>query len=118
MKQSKVKQMRLKVFNIETYRNCEIEAENYQRKFICMFPKGDCFEFSIDTDRSQLKVEFQVIYKDQNGKGVVMYRGEPNSHIHAFWIDLGNEYHKRNHGYQDALRDRVLSEFDFNWENK
>lgn len=116
MKQSKVKKMKLKVFNIETYRNCEIETDNYQRKFICTFPKGDCFEFSISADRAKLTVEFQCIYKDQDGRGVVMYRAEPNSHIHAFWIDLNNEYHKRTSGYQDALRDRILIEFDFNWE--
>lgn len=113
MKQSKYK---LKVFDIDTYCQCEIKAENYQRKFTCIFPKGDSFEFSIDVDRTQLKVEFTCIYKDKNGKGVVMYRGEPDSHIHQFWINLSNEHHKRIVDHQDTLRDQVLSEFNFNWD--
>jgi len=107
---------KLKVFSINTYSACEIEADNHHRKFICTFPEHDRFEFSIDVDRSQLTVEFQCIYFDAQDRGVVLYRGEPNDHIHEFWTDLGNEYHKRTSGYQDQLRERVLKQFNFDWE--
>ena len=106
---------RPKVFNIETYRNCEITEDHHQRKFICTFPKGDSFEFSIDINRSSFKPDFECIYKTEHGQGVVLYRAEPNDHIIKFWHDLGNEYHARKHGYQDELRNKILAKFDFNW---
>jgi hypothetical protein len=107
---------KLKVFSIETYSNCTITEENHQRKFICTFPKGDLFEFSIDINRSSFKPEFQCIYKDKHGRGVLLYRSEPNEHIRKFWTQLGNQFFQQENGYRDAMRDRVLNEFDFNWE--
>ncbi len=117
---AKIEKMRLKVFNIETYRNCEIKEFDYRKKFICTFPKGDSFEFYLSLDRSRLDVEFNCIYHDPEGRGVVMYRGpiRDDESLAKFWRDLADEEFKRSHGYQDQLRNKVLDEFDFNWKGE
>lgn len=112
------KKSKLEVFNIETYRNCEISEEDHRKKYICTFPKGDSFEFSIDIDRTAFKPEFQCIYKNEHGQGVLLYRAEPNEHIHKFWLQLSDQFYRQENGYKDALRDRILNEFNFNWEGE
>lgn len=120
MTTKKVKKMRLKVFSADTYRNCKIEEFEHRKKFICTFPKGDSFEFRLSLDRSQLKVEFDCIYRDKDGKGVVMYRGpiRDNEALVNFWHELSDMAWKRSHDYQDTLRNKVLDEFDFNWKGE
>jgi hypothetical protein len=107
---------KLKIFNIKSYSQCEIETDKHQMIFTCTFPKGDSFEFSVDVNRSQLRVDFQCLYRNEIDQGVVLYRGEPNSHVHIFWLDLITEYHRRKNGNADNIREQVLKEFDLDWE--
>jgi hypothetical protein len=107
---------KLKVFSIDTYSSCTISEENHRKKFICIFPKGDAFEFSIDINHSSFESEFTCIYKNERGQGVLLYRAKPNRHLHKFWTQLGNEYFKRENGYKEAMRNKILDEFNFNWD--
>ena len=109
-------QSKLEVFNINTYSNCKIEAKNHQREFICIFPKGDAFKFKVDIDKISFKACFECTYYNENHQDVVLYRAEPTSHVHEFWIELGHEYYKRTKGNQDDVREKVLKEFNFDWE--
>lgn len=112
-----IKYNRPKVFDIKTYALWKIEQDSHY-KYICISPKCNRFEFSIAIDRTSFRPEFTCIYRDNEGTGCVLYRAEPSDHVKAFWNDLLSEYFQRTSGNQDLMRDRILDEFDFNWEGK
>lgn len=115
MSKKPIKLHRPKVFAIETYSNWKL-VEDGHRKIVCISPEKNRFEFSIAIDRTSFRPEFTCIYRTNQGIGTVIYRAEPTEHVKDFWNDLLNEYFKRTSGNQDLMRDRVLEEFDFNWE--
>ena len=110
--------LKSKIFDIETYKDCKLIAENHRREFICPMPKGDKFIFRIDIGATSMKPEFECLYYNKDGQGTVLYRAEPNNHIHEFWIELGNLYFKQTSGDQDKIREKVLKEYNFNWKGE
>ena len=104
---------RMKVFDIRSYTNWDIEEIGHY-EVACTNQVNESFIFKISIDRQSFKSEFECIYK-KDDQSVLLYRAEPNDHIQKFWRDLLDENWKRNNSYKETLRERVLKQFNFNW---